>query len=60
MLGEQRGDAGAIGEIEPDELEILGAGKLPQPRLLQLRIVIGVKIVEADHPRPFSNRRRAT
>ena len=49
MLGEQGRSGGAVRQVQAHEAEILGAGELAQPRLLQLRIVIGREIVDADH-----------
>ena len=49
MLGKQRRGGGTVRQIQPHELEILGARELLQPRLLQLRIVIRRQIIDADH-----------
>ena len=49
VLGEQRRGGGPVRQIQPHELEILGIGKLLQPSLLQLRIVVRRQIVDANH-----------
>src|SRR5450756_527251 len=49
MLGEQRRGGGTVRQIQPNKLEILGAGELPQPRLLELRVVVRREIVNADN-----------
>src|SRR5215468_4301494 len=49
MLGEKRRHAVAISEIELDEAKCLGRGELRATCVLQLRIVIGVEVVEPDH-----------
>ena len=49
MLREQRRHALAIREIELDELKIVKLGQLGAARVLQLRIVIGVQVVDADN-----------
>ena len=38
----------AVGEIQLVEGEAGGALKLGQPRLLQLNVVVGIEIIEAD------------
>ena len=47
--GEQLLHAGAIGEVAFDEFEAGQFGEFGEPRLFQLRIVIGVHVVEPDH-----------
>lgn len=42
----------ALGNVRPDELEIRERLELCDPRLLQMRIVIGVEVVEAHHVMP--------
>src|SRR6185437_16223498 len=49
VLGEQRGNAVAVGKVELDEAEAGMSGKLRETGILQLRIVIGVEVVEADN-----------
>ena len=49
VLGKQRGHAFAVGEVELGKLEAIGFCQLGEARLLQLRIVIVVHIIEADH-----------
>jgi hypothetical protein len=42
----------ALGKVRPDELEIREGFELRDPGLLQMRIVIGIEVVEADHVIP--------
>src|SRR5476651_213680 len=48
MLGEQRRGGSTVRQIQPHELEILGAREFLQPRLLELRVVVRREIVNAD------------
>ena len=48
MLVEQRGGAGAIGEVELDEFEALQLPQFSEPRLLETHVVIGRQTVDAD------------
>ncbi len=48
VFGEQRRHAVTVGEIELNELEVLQFLQLVAPRFLELRIVVGVQVVEAD------------
>ena len=49
MSGKKCGNARAIRNIALFELKGRKASKLVEPRLLQSRIVIGVKVVKPDH-----------
>src|SRR6185437_3566451 len=49
VLGEQRGNAVAVGQVELDEAEAGMPGKLRETGVLQLRIVISIEIVETDN-----------
>src|SRR5665213_243458 len=48
VFGKERSHAGAIGEIELDEAEARKLGQFRKPRVFQLRIVIGIQVVDAD------------
>src|SRR5579871_3314773 len=48
VLGEQLGHAIAVGKVELVETEAVDARELGEPRVLELRIVISVEIVDAD------------
>ena len=49
MLGEQRRHAVRVGKVEFDEAKVRRICQLGAARVFQLRIVIGVEIVDADH-----------
>src|SRR5262245_23011403 len=50
----------ALGKVGPDEFEIRECLKLRDPGLFQMRIVIGIEVVETDHLMAVANSRRAT
>ena len=47
-FGEEPLHAGAVGEVQLVEGEALAPLKLVEPRLLQIYVVVGIEIVEAD------------
>jgi hypothetical protein len=49
VLGEQGGHSDAIGKIELGKAEAVEFARLREARVFQLRIVIGVQIVEPDN-----------
>src|SRR5437763_702316 len=54
VAGKKRFHAFVIANVHFMETEPLPALKLPQPRLLERRIVIGIDIVDPDHVMPLS------
>ena len=47
--GEEARHTGTVGEIELHEFKAGKLGEFGQPCVLQLRIVIGVQVIESDH-----------